>query len=262
MRYAYMDTMKTGLISIVLAGLMALPAFASDEARALLKDGAYGEARELALAADTVEGLNIAAEAMAAEIMLVLIEDAKDHAKDAIDLTEEALERDPGNVEAKFLNALHTGFRTRSSSAFAIVMKGLIGDTYEAIEVFEAAAPGDPRADALYGAWHLGIVRAAGDGKFGADLSEGMAHYDRAVEALPSDIVVISNYAFSLICMDNPALLPRAKDLLRQVEAIEPVSAVERDTKDRMMTLLEVFDQPEQLMARAEGLLNTEEVEG
>ena len=239
--------------------LLACPAQASDAARALLHDGQYKRARTTALAEDTVEGLNLAAEVMAAEIMLMRIDDAKDHAKDAIKLSKKALKRDPDNVEAKFMQALHTGFRTRSSSAFAIVMKGLIGDTYEAIEVFEAAAPNDPRADALYGAWHLGIVRAAGDGKFGASLSEGLAHYDAAVAARPDDIVVMGNYAFSLIMMDDPALLPRARDLLLQIEAADSDGATETETRMRMLTLLSVIDDPKALKSRSKSLLNTEE---
>ncbi|MGJ8560426.1 MAG: hypothetical protein ACSHX3_09340 [Litorimonas sp.] len=245
------------LLLILLAG----SAFASDPACDLLYKGQYEDARATALAADTVEGLNAAAEVMAAEIMLMRVEDAKDHAKDAIKLANRALKRDPGNVEALFLRALHTGFRTRSSSALAIVMKGLIGDTYAAIEAFETAAPGDPRADALYGAWHLGIVRAAGDGRFGASLSEGLAHYDRAVAAMPRDIVVMSNYAFSLIVMEDPSLLPRATTLLQKIEATPPDGATEIETRTRMLSLLAVIDDPEALQDRATGLLNTEEIE-
>ncbi|MEM9599485.1 MAG: hypothetical protein AAF926_00560, partial [Pseudomonadota bacterium] len=124
---------------------------------------------------------------------------------------------------------------------------------------FEALAPGDPRADALYGAWHLGIVRAAGDGRFGASLEEGMAHYDAAIAAMPQDIVIMSNYAFSLIVMDDPALLPRATELLHRIEATEPVGATERETRDRMLSLLTVIDDLDALQHRAKGLLNTEE---
>ena len=242
--------------------LSATPALASDAARELLVDGRFAEARETALAADTVDGLNVAAQAMAAEIMLMRVDDPKDHAKDAIKLTEDALDADPDNIEALFLNALHTGFRTRSSSSLGILMNGLIGKTYDAIEAFETAAPDDPRADALYGAWHLGIVRAAGDGRFGASLEEGMAAYDRAVAARPTDIVVIGNYAFSLIVMDEPSLLPRAKALLQEIEALEPKDATETETRSRMMRLLAVIDDPGALRQRAVGLLNTEETEG
>jgi tetratricopeptide (TPR) repeat protein len=252
--------MKYGLPLLLI--LLAAPAFASDPACDLLYQGQYEDARATALAADTVEGLNAAAEVMAAEIMLMRVEDAKDHAKAAIKLANRALKRDPGNVEALFLRALHTGFRTRSSSALAIVMKGLIGDTYAAIEAFEAAAPNDPRADALYGAWHLGIVRAAGDGKFGASLSEGLAHYDRAVAAMPTDIVVMGNYAFSLIVMDDPSLLPRATALLQQIETTPPDGATEDETRARMISLLAVIDDPEALQERSKGLLNSEEIDG
>lgn len=241
--------------------LLTAPTLASDAARELLVQGRYADARETAIAADTVEGLNVAAEVMAAEIMLMRVDDPKDHAKAAIKLTEEVLETDPDNVEAMFLRALHTGFRTRSSSALGILMNGLIGKTYEAIETFEAAAPNDPRSDALYGAWHLGIVRAAGEGRFGASLEEGMAAYNRAVAARPTDIVVIGNYAFSLIVMDDPALLPRAKELLEQMESLDPKDSTETETKARMMKLLAVIDDPDALRQRSVGLLNTEETE-
>jgi cytochrome c-type biogenesis protein CcmH/NrfG len=240
--------------------VLAVPAFAAEPARDLLHNGQYEDARAAALAVDTVEGLNAAAEVMAAEIMLMRVDDAKDHAKAAIKLADRALKRDPGNVEALFMRALHTGFRTRSSSAFAIVMKGLIGDTYEAIEAFESAAPNDPRADALYGAWHLGIVRAAGDGRFGASLADGLAHYDRAVAAMPTDIVVMGNYAFSLIVMDDPSLIPRATTLLQQIEGTAPNGATEGETRARMLSLLAVIDDPDALRARSKGLLNSEEI--
>lgn len=244
---------------LLLAVLIATPATATPTPRDLLQAGDYQSARQTALAENTVDGLNIAAEVMAAEIMLMRVDNAKDYAKDAIELADRALKRDPGNVDALFLRALHSGFRTRSSSALAIVMKGLIGDTYRAIEAFEAAAPGDPRADALYGAWNLGIVRAAGDGRFGASEAEGLAHYDRAVAAMPTDIVVMGNYAFSLIVMDDPALLPRATALLKQIEATVPKGATETETRTRMLSLLAVIDDPGALLARAKGLLNTDE---
>jgi hypothetical protein len=249
--------MKQFVLLLIL--IIATPAAATSTPRDLLQAGDYQDARVTALAQDTVDGFNVAAEVMAAEIMLMRVDDAKDHAKDALKLTDRALDRDPANVEALFLKALHTGFRTRSSSAFAILMKGLVGDTYDAIEAFAAAAPDDPRADALYGAWHLGIVRAVGDGKFGASLSEGLAHYDRAVTAMPTDIVVMGNYAFSLIVMEEPALLPRATELLRQIDGVDPKDATETETKARMMSLLAVIDDPAALKSRAKGLLNTEE---
>lgn len=246
------------LLALLLT-LFCVPAFAADPARDLLHEGYYEDARTAALADDTVDGLNAAAEVMAAEIMLMRVDDAKDHAKDAIKLADRALKRDPGNVEALFLRALHTGFRTRSSSALAIIMKGLIGDTYSAIQAFETAAPSDPRADALYGAWHLGIVRVAGDGRFGASLSEGLTHYDRAVAAMPTDIVVMGNYAFSLIVMDDASLLPRAAILLQQIEATVPNGATEVETRARMLRLLTVIDDPDALREQSKGLLNSEE---
>ncbi|WP_298915555.1 hypothetical protein [uncultured Algimonas sp.] len=246
---------------VLLALLLPLPAQASESARALIDQGAYADARTVALEADTVAGLNLAAEAMAAEIMLLKIDDPKDHAKDALDLTEAALARDPDNAESLFLHALHMGFRTRSSSPLGIVMHGLVGKTHDAIAAFERAAPDDGRADALYGAWHLGIVRGAGDGRFGASLEEGMGHYDAAVAARPDDIVVMGNYAFSLIVLEDPALLPRAEALLRRIAATAPDGATEAETRARLLRLLAVIDDPQALRVVSRGLLNTEEVE-
>ncbi|MEM7671458.1 MAG: hypothetical protein AAF317_20440, partial [Pseudomonadota bacterium] len=176
-----------------------------------------------------------------------------------LDLAEEALERDPETIEATFLRALHLGFRTRSSGSLTILMQGLIGKTRRAIEDFQALAPNDPRADALHGAWHLGIVRAAGDGRFGASLSDGMAHYDAAVAALPGDVIILSNYAFSLIVMDESDLLPQARALLQQIEQTQPDGATEVETRNRMLRLLAVIDDSDALQDRAKGLLNTEE---
>ncbi|MEM7729527.1 MAG: hypothetical protein AAF311_09660 [Pseudomonadota bacterium] len=250
------------VLALLLCGL-ALPAHASsDTARALLDEGRYEAARTQALSEDTMDGLLVAGEAMAAEIMLMRVDDPNDHARDAVALAEDALSRDPGNAEALFQRALHTGFRTRSSSAFAVLAKGLIGRTEAAIDAFAAAAPDDPRADALRGAWHLGIVRAAGDGRFGASLEDGMAAYDRAVAARPDDIVVLGNYAFSLIVLDDPALRPRARDLLQRIERAEPRGATQAETRERMLRLLAVFDDPDALRERARGLLNTEETAG
>ena len=90
--------------------LFASPAWATDAARDMLTQGNYVEARTAALAEETVDGLNLACEVMAAEIMLMRVEDTRDHAKEAIRLTEQALEQDPDNIDAKFLRALHTGF--------------------------------------------------------------------------------------------------------------------------------------------------------
>ena len=260
----HMPPMKQ-IAPIALALLLAAPAWASqtaDAARAQLLDGRYADAQATALSEPGVDGLLVAAEAMAAEIMLMKTPDAKDTAKAALKLTDRALEMDPGNTEALFLKAMHQGFRTRSSSKLSIVMGGMIGDTKDDIEAFATAAPGDPRADALRGAWHLGIVRAAGDGKFGASLDDGMAAYDRAVAALPGDVNVLSNYAFSLIVLDKPQLLPRAKELLGQLEATPATDAFARETKARMMTLKAVADDYDALQAAARVLLNTEEVSG
>ena len=253
--------MKRLLLSALLTALAA-PALAASVAdgRAHLDAGNYGAAVQTGRYVDSPEGTLLAAEAMGAQIMLNRV-DAVDTAKDALDMLDDVLDDDPDNTEALFLRALHQGFRTRSSSKLAIVMGGLIGKTQDQIEAFASAAPGDPRADALRGAWHLGIVRAAGDGRFGASLDEGLARYDAAVEALPEDIVVMSNYAFSLVVMEDEALRPRAKALLDQIADTPARDAVSEDTKARMMRLREVWGDEAEVRKRARSLLNTEEVE-
>ena len=61
--------------------------------------------------------------------------------------------------------------------------------------------------------------------------------------------------------MDDPALIPRAKSLLEQMEGLVPKDATEAETKTRMMRLLAVIDDPDALRQRSVGLLNTEETE-
>ena len=251
--------MKRVLLTALFTAFAApAPAATVADGRAHLRAGNYAAAVQTGRYVDTNEGKLLAAEAMGAQIMLNRA-DAVDTAKAALDLLDDVLEAEPDNAEALFLRALHQGFRTRSSSKLAIVMGGLIGKTQDRIEAFAAAAPGDPRADALRGAWHLGIVRAAGDGKFGASLEEGLARYDAAVEALPGDMVVMSNYAFSLIVMDDASLRPRAKALLDRIADTPATDALGEDTKARMMGLREVWDDPDAVRERARDLLNTEE---
>ena len=252
--------MKRLLLACLFA-VTASPALAATVAdgRAHLDAGNYAAAVQTGRYVDTVDGALLAAEAMGAQIMLNRVE-AKDTAKAALELLDGVLEAEPGNTEALFLRALHQGFRTRSASKLAIVMGGLIGRTEDRIEAFAAAAPGDPRADALRGAWHLGIVRAAGDGRFGASLEAGLARYDAAVSAMPDDIVVMSNYAFSLIVMDDAGLRPRAKTLLDRIADTPATDAIGRETKARMMRLRDAWDDTAAVRELARDLLNTEEV--
>ena len=211
--------------------LTGVPAFADAQAaRAHLLAGDYDAAIETSLSTPTPESYIVAADA------------------------------DPENTEALIQYALALGFETRSSG----IMKAWLGKMPQkskaAIDVAYAAAPDDPRTAALIGAWHLGIVRKAGEkraGKmFNASTERGIEFYDNAAARAPDDIVIAGNYAISLLGIDPELYKDRAKILLTAIKNTSPKNAVETEVQRRMVPLIEFLESPDAMIAAVEGLMN------
>ena len=242
-------------------GLIAGPAFADAQAaRAHLVAGDYDAAIETSLSTPTPESYIVAAETLSAKVMLELVPDVNASAKVAKAYAQSALDADPDNTEALIQYALALGFETRSSG----IMKAWLGKMPQkskaAIDVAYAAAPDDPRTAALIGAWHLGIVRKAGEkraGKmFNASTERGIEFYDNAAARAPDDIVIAGNYAISLLGIDPELYKDRAKILLTAIKNTPPKNAVETEVQRRMVPLIEFLESPDAMIAAVEGLMN------
>jgi len=190
---------------------MALPlcAVASDltTVETLMSSGDYAAASEQAALIATADAQSLAAEALLSEIMLGEVEKNKKQAKKARKLAEAALELDPTHQNARLQYAIADGFITRETGDVSAWMKKLPQKTQAVVQAYRTDFPDDVRGDALMGAWHLAIVRKAGDGNarkwFGANVADGQAFYDKAIAFEPDDAVIGVNYAFAMIALED-----------------------------------------------------------
>ncbi len=232
----------------------------AEYARADLASGFYDKAIEGGLLAGYPPGYIVAAEALSAKVMLNLVPDVNVSAKAAKLYAQKALDSEPQNTEALIQYALALGFETRSSG----IMKAWLGKMPQkskaAIDAAYAAAPDDARTSALIGAWHLGIVRKAGDKRamkmYGAGVEQGIASYDAAVTRAPGDIVIAGNYAISLLGIDPVAYKDRAQTLLVSIKNTAPKNAVEREVQARMVPLIEFLEYPDGMTEAVNNLMN------
>lgn len=212
-------------------GLLAFSgsALAADIAtvRTHLISGDYIAAAQQAELLSTAEAQALAAEALLSDIMLGQAEKNKKQAKQARDLAESALALDPTHQNARLQYAIADGFITRETGDVAAWMKRLPQKTEVIIQAYRNDFPDDIRGDALMGAWHLAIVRKAGEGNarkwFGASISDGRAYYNKAIAFEPDDAVIGVNYAFGLIGLDDEDMpdISEARAMLERLTAMQ-----------------------------------------
>lgn len=237
----------------VLSFLYSVPSFAKDgpleQARQHLFNAEYDQAIDEAKALETADGLSLAAETISAQIMLGLFEKPRKRATEARKLAQDALELEPESHAANIQYALARGFEARNSSPFRALRKNLVGKSRKAIEQVREKFPEEPRGDALMGAWHLGIVRKAGQGRakdmFSATTEEGVGFYDMALERAPDDMIILSNYATTLLAIDSELYADKSIKMLQRVSQIPATNVVEQKVKERMAEFLQHTDDTE-----------------
>lgn len=239
-----------------LVSLLATPlALADDgslfEAREKLLAGNYDTAYDLGKELETAEGLSLAAESISAKVMLGLVEKPRKSATRARKLAQDALKLDADSHAANVQYALARGFEAQNSSPFRAFRKNLIPKSRKAIEQVREKFPEDPRGDALMGAWHLGIVRKAGTGRaedlFNATADDGIKFYEMALSRAPQDIIILSNYAATLLAIDSEVYGDKSAKMLLNVSKLPPQNVAEEAVKARMAEFLPHFDKPEKL---------------
>ena len=213
-----------------------------EQARTALLAGEYTQAETLLSDQQTAQSLTLRAESMSTRVMLGLTEKPHKLAGQARKLTQQALKLDPDNVEIKIQYALAYGFEARTAGIVKAWRKKLPQKCKVAIDRAYAAAPNDARTHALLGAWHLGLVRKAGEKRarkmFEASLVDGMKHYDEALRRDPTNIVILGNYAISLLGIDSSLHGDKALSLITALDSAPARSATDRDIQSRMRPLL------------------------
>lgn len=216
----------TLLVSLFLGG--AAFAMGPGDIRIRMTAGDYDIAYAAAEDLGTADGYALAAEILLSEIMLGEVEKNKKQAKRARKLAEAGLELDPEHQNARLQYAIADGFVTRETGDVSAWMKKLPQKTEAIVQTYRTDFPGDPRGDALLGAWHLAIARKAGNKNaekwFGASIAQGQALFQTALTAEPDNVIINVNYAFSLLALETDDFggVEDAREILTQVGMTEP----------------------------------------
>lgn len=230
--------------------------------RAAFYAGNYSEVIQQGRDLASPEGLSLAAEAMSAQVLLGQVKKRRKTATKARKLAQKALKQDPDSQEANVQYALARGFETQSSSPMRVWRKGLIEKSRKAIVKVQEDFPEDPRGDALMGAWHLGIVRRAGEERaldwFEATETAGIEFYESALTQSPEDIIILSNFATVLLAIDAERYQKKGLALVKRAYAPEPSNALETAVQFRLRKLEPHFEDTEKLQSISEAILDDE----
>jgi len=233
------------LLFACLALLLTLPAHAAQpSARAAYEAGDWTFARNLGLEADDAESMTYAAEAALAPLILAEMTDAprsekRIRARMAGDLARRALATDRDYARAHLALATALGYEARYSNPIGAALARLPQRGRGHIERALELDPASAWAHALMGAWHLEIVRRAGEPTFGADTEAGLGRY-RAAAAIAESPAIPYHFALALLALDAEAHGDEAVTQLRAAAEMEADTAFDAALRSRAEALLEV----------------------
>jgi hypothetical protein len=182
--------------------------------------GQWGAAESAASsAASDVDALILASEAALMPITLDQAEglsrrERRQAALRAQDYAEAALELEPENAQAHLRLAAGLGYQSRYVNKVRAVMMGLPQRGRDHMVEALRLDPTEPWAPAMLGAWHLEVVRRAGEGMFDANEAEGLALMRQSVEMDGAPAAIPYRFAVALVAADPAAHGEEATDLL------------------------------------------------
>jgi tetratricopeptide (TPR) repeat protein len=256
---------RHGILFFATFAALATPSYAKDikTVQSLIRSGDYVSAHDTAIALETADALALAAESLARQVMLGEVEKLKKTSKKARKLAEQALEIDPNHQNARLQYVITDGFVVRLTGDVSAWMKKLPQKSFAKIEAYRADFPDDPRGDALLAAWHLAVVRKAGNDNakkwFEASVEDGQRLYESALAASPNDPVIALNYAFALIALDDEFFdNEKVKTLLEMVVAMPSEDDLAQKTITHANNALLRFQDTDSLKNYAESFLDGE----
>ncbi len=207
--------LQRAMLSALAASVMVLspPAHAQAPAPAMtaFETGQWGVAESAAAsAAADVEALILASEAALMPITLDQAEgmsrrERRQAALRAQDYAEAALTLEPDNAQAHLRLAAGLGYQSRYVNTVRAVMMGLPQRGRDHMVEALALDPSEPWAPAMLGAWHLEVVRRAGEGMFDASEAEGLALMRQSVEMDDAPAAIPYRFAVALVAADPVA---------------------------------------------------------
>jgi hypothetical protein len=210
----------------------------------LYKAGRYEDAIKAGEAANTGQGLAVAARAAFAEANLSempcppCLQRVETYARRSIAL-------DAAHPDAFVYLAAALGYQARIVGPITAQFRHYPEDAKEALDRALAVAPNDDWALAALGAWHIEVVRNGGSllarTIYGARVDMGKDYFYKAFAAEPNNLVIRFQFALSLSGYDFDANSGPATAALDSVRAIEPRTTYEGVIKERAQRLLDLI---------------------
>jgi len=227
------------------AGALTGSSLAADSAPFdLYKAGRYEDAIRAGEAAKTGEGLAVAARAAFAEAnlsetpCLPCLDRVETYARRSIAL-------DASHPDAFIYLAAALGYKARIVGPLTAQFRRYPEQAREAIDHALSVAPNDDWALAAKGAWHIEVVRNAGEllGRtlYGARVEMGKEYFYKAFAAEPDNLVTRFQFALSLSGYDFEANSGPVTAALDSIRMMEPRTMYEGIIKQRAERLLDLI---------------------
>jgi hypothetical protein len=210
----------------------------------LYRAGRYEDAIKAGEAANTGQGLAVAARAAFAEAnlsempCLPCLQRVESYARRSIALDSE-------HPDAFVYLAAALGYQARIVGSITAQFRRYPELSKQAIDHALSVAPNDDWALAAAGAWHIEVVRNAGNllGRtmYGARVETGKDYFYKAFAAEPNNLVTRFQFALSLSGYDFDANSGPVAAVLESIRAIEPRTVYEGVMKQRAQRLLDLI---------------------
>lgn len=224
--------------------IFAPAALAQPSAQDAYDAGDWAYAQSLATEAADANSLALASQAALTPLLLGDTRDAdrlekRDRARAAGELAQAALDLDPELSRAHLALAAALSYEARYTNPLTAALARLPQRARTHVERAVELAPSDPWAQALLGAWHLEIVRRAGERTFGADSETGLQRY-RAAAAIADTPDIPYFFALALLARDAETHGEEAITLLDRAAAMETDAAFETAVRADAAELLDL----------------------
>ncbi len=234
---ASLRLVKCAVMAAALGVAGPVDAHTVGDVQRLYAEGQFLEAAAAGEAVGTARSLTLAARSLLAQSMFNSMTESDEPLLVAAQLrAEEALQRQPGSLDARLQLAAALGLRAQLLSNGQALAMGIAPRAQALISAAIDQAPQDPWAQALFGGWNLETVRrggAFGAGLMGASLSSGQAAFERAVALAPRDPGILMSYATALLMLNPEDHAQRAGELFAQAAGCAPRDAFERLMRER-----------------------------
>lgn len=241
--------MRALCLSALLLGVSS-SAFAQAPAPAMeaFESGQWGVAESTASSAATdVEALILASEAALMPVTLDQAEgmsrrERRQAALRAQEYAEAALALEPGNAQAHLRLAAGLGYQSRYVNKLRAVMMGLPQQGRDHMIEAIALDPSEPWGPAMLGAWHLEVVRRAGEGMFDANEAEGLTLMRQSVEMEGAPAAIPYRFAVALVAADPAIHGEEAIAMLNRALETADTDAVGQAVSGLATSLLELLE--------------------